>query len=189
MSKTKSQAPREASNGKLVVKLLGVAVAMFGFGVFVMPPLYQTFCEITGLNQAGIRVAEDAPDAVDLNRTVKVRFDATTNSALNWDFGPVEYALEVPVGAPAEAFYFAENLAAEPTAGMATFNVSPATAARYFVKVECFCFSRQELQANERREMPVYFFIQPDLPADIEELTLSYTFFNNDDPDVAQAAR
>ena len=189
MSNDKPQTQRNASNGRLVVKLLGVAVALFGFGGCVMPPLYETFCEITGLNQAGIRVAEDAPDAVDLNRTVKVRFDATTNSALDWDFGPVEYTLDVPVGAPAEAFYFAENLKAEPTAGMATFNVSPATAARYFVKVECFCFSRQELQANERREMPVYFFIQPDLPADIEELTLSYTFFNNDDPDVAQTTR
>lgn len=184
-----SNSPSQGKNGRLVIKLLGVALAMFGFGVFVMPPLYVTFCEITGLNQAGIRVAENAPATTNVDRTVKVRFDATTNSALKWDFGPVEYALNVPVGAPAEALYYAENLTAQPTAGMATFNVSPAEAARYFVKVECFCFSRQELQANERREMPVYFFIQPDLPAEIEELTLSYTFFNNDDPDVAQATR
>ncbi len=182
-----SNKPGKGANARLVLKLLGVAVAMFGFGVFVMPPLYVTFCELTGLNQAGIEVAEQAPDTpADVNRTVKVRFDATTNSALNWDFGPMELSMEVPVGAPAEALYFAENLEANPVAGMATFNVSPPSAARYFVKVECFCFSRQVLAGGERREMPVYFFVQPDLPEDIEELTLSYTFFKNDDPDVAQ---
>lgn len=180
---------RRGDNGKLVLKLLGVAVAMFGFGVFAMPPLYDTFCELTGLNQAGIKIAEAAPTAGAADRTVKIRFDATTNSALNWDFGPVERSLDVPVGAPAEAFYFAENLEDQPIAGMATFNVSPPTAARYFVKVECFCFSRQVLEGGERRDMPVYFFVQPDLPEDIEELTLSYTFFRNDEPDVAQAAR
>lgn len=180
---------RRGGNGKLVVKLLSVSVAMFGFGVFVMPPLYETFCEITGLNQGGITVAEAAPEQAAGDRSIKIRFDATTNSALNWDFGPVEYALDVPIGAPAEAFYFAENLEDNPVAGMATFNVSPPSAARYFVKVECFCFTRQVLEGGERREMPVYFFIQPDLPADIEEMTLSYTFFKNDDQPVAQNAR
>jgi cytochrome c oxidase assembly protein subunit 11 len=174
----------------LVLKLLGVAVAMFAFGVFAMPPLYQTFCEITGIGQAGVRLAESAPDAPTdgTGRTVRVRFDATTNSSLNWDFGPVEKSMSVPVGEPAEALYYAANRGANPSAGMATFNVSPPQAARYFVKVECFCFSRQVLQGHERRDMPVYFFLQPDLPEDIEELTLSYTFFKNEDPNVAQAA-
>jgi len=176
------------SNGKLVFKLLGVAVGMFGFGVFVMPPLYETFCEITGLNQAGVTIAEAAPEGVVEDRTITVRFDATTNSALNWDFGPVERTLDIPVGAPAEALYFAENQEGDPVAGMATFNVSPPNAARYFVKVECFCFTRQVLEAGERREMPVYFFIQPDLPEDITEMTLSYTFFKNEDQPVAQNA-
>jgi cytochrome c oxidase assembly protein subunit 11 len=175
------------ANGRLVLKLVGVAVAMFGFGVFVMPPLYVTFCELTGLNQAGIERADEAPTgSTDVDRTVKVRFDATTNSALNWDFGPMALSMDVPIGAPAEALYFAKNLESDPLAGMATFNVSPPSAARYFVKVECFCFSRQVLAGGERREMPVYFFVQPDLPDDIEELTLSYTFFKNDDPDMAQ---
>mgnify|MGYP001096078388 CR=1 FL=1 len=175
------------SNGKLVVKLLGVAVGMFVFGVFLMPPLYVTFCELTGLNQAGVKTAAQAPsgEAAE-SRTVKILFDATTNSSLNWAFGPLERTMEVTVGAPSEAFYFAENRETESVGGMATFNVAPATAARYFVKVECFCFSRQVLAGGERREMPVYFFIQPDLPEDITELTLSYTFFNNDDPGVAQ---
>jgi len=177
---------RQKKNGKLLVKLLALSVVMFGFGVFVMPPLYQTFCELTGLNQAGIRVSTATPDGAAQDRTVKILFDASTNSALNWDFGPVERTMEVPVGAPAEAFYFAQNREDVDVAGMATFNVAPAVAALYFVKVECFCFSRQVLAGNERREMPVYFFIQPDIPDDITELTLSYTFFKNDDPEVAQ---
>ncbi len=179
---------RTPNTHRLVLKLLGVAVAMFGFGVFAMPPLYDTFCEITGLGEAGIRTAEAAPVSVGSGRTVKIRFDATTNSALDWNFGPVERSLEVPVGTPSEAFYFAENNEDVPVAGMATFNVSPPTAARYFVKVECFCFTRQVLAGGERREMPVYFFVQPDLPAEIEELTLSYTFFKNEDPGLAQTA-
>ncbi len=177
----------DGKNRKLVLQLLGVAVAMFGFGVFVMPPLYVTFCEITGLNEAGIRRAEAAPVNTVGDRTVKIRFDANTNSALNWDFEPVARSLEIPVGEPAEAFYVAENLEGAEVAGMATFNVSPPVAARYFVKVECFCFSRQVLAGGERREMPVYFFVQPDLPDDIGEMTLSYTFFKNEDPSVAQA--
>lgn len=176
------------NSGKLVLKLLGVAVAMFAFGILVMPPLYVTFCEFTGLNQAGVKTAEAAPVAAAQDRTIKIRFDATTNSSLNWDFGPIAQTMDVPVGAPAEALYFAENLSDDQIGGMATFNVSPPTAARYFVKVECFCFSRQVLEGGERREMPVYFFIQPDLPEDITELTLSYTFFNNDDPKAAQSA-
>ncbi len=184
---------RRGDNGRLVLKLLGVAVAMFGFGVFVMPPLYTTFCELTGLNQAGIKRAKATPEGASgeatAARTVKVRFDANTNSALDWDFGPLERSLEVPVGAPAEALYFAHNREDADVAGMATFNVAPPSAARYFVKVECFCFSRQVLAGGERREMPVYFFVQPDLPEDVEELTLSYTFFRNDDPELAQNAR
>ena len=175
-------------NGKLVAKLLGVAVAMFGFGVFVMPPLYETFCEITGLNQGGIKIVDAAPEGAAQDRTIKIRFDATTNSGLKWDFGPVEYSMDVPVGAPAEALYFAENQEDRPVAGMATFNVSPPTAARYFVKVECFCFSRQVLEGGEYREMPVYFFVQPDIPEDIEEMTLSYTFFKNDNQPEASTA-
>lgn len=171
----------------MVLKLGGVAVAMFAFGIVVMPPLYQTFCEFTGLNQAGIKIADAAPLDAAQDRTIKIRFDATTNSSLNWDFGPVDQTLDVPVGAPAEALYFAENLSDTEIGGMATFNVSPPTAARFFIKVECFCFTRQVLAGGERREMPVYFFIQPDLPEDITELTLSYTFFNNDDPKVAQS--
>jgi cytochrome c oxidase assembly protein subunit 11 len=177
------------SNRAVVLRLLGVAIAMFGFGLFAMPPLYQTFCEFTGIGQAGVRIADG--DTASLKehtrpgRQVKIRFDATTNSTLNWDFRPMQKTMEVSVGVPSEALYFAANRDAVPVAGMATFNVSPPQAARYFTKVECFCFSRQVLEGGESREMPVYFLLQPDIPEDISELTLSYTFFKNEDPGLA----
>lgn len=186
MSNTEQQG--SIAIGKLVPRLLVLAVAMFGFGVFAMPPLYQTFCEITGIGQAGIKIEDAAPVNAAQDRTVRIRFDATTNSQLNWEFRPVENSMDVPVGAPAEALYFAANNENQAIAGMATFNVAPPEAARYFVKVECFCFTRQVLAAGESREMPVYFFLQPDMPADITEMTLSYTFFKNEQEDVAQVA-
>lgn len=176
-------------NRKLATKLLGVAVAMFAFGVFAMPGLYDKFCEITGIGQAGIEVAEAAPAGAAGQRTVNIRFDATTNSALNWEFRPLDERMEVTLGQPTEARYFAENLENSAVTGLAVFNVSPPEAARYFVKTQCFCFSKQVLQAGESREMPVYFYVREELPEHIEEFTLAYTFFKNEDPETAQAAR
>lgn len=163
------------------MRLCTVAVAMFAFGVFAMPPLYDTFCEITGIGQAAIEVAGSAPESSSVNRTVKVRLDATTNSALKWDFGPREKAVHVRVGEAATAYYTATNRESTDGAGRATFNVSPPEAARYFVKTQCFCFTRQELAGGESRDMPVYFYLKEDLPEDIEELTLAYTFFKLDE--------
>ena len=117
---------------------------------------------------------------------MKVRFDATTNSALNWDFKPVAGSMDVVLGEASEARYWAANLDDQAIIGQAVFNVTPPEAARYFAKTECFCFTEQELAAGEGREMPVYFYIEEDLPDDIRELTLAYTFFKlKDAPEVA----
>ena len=175
------------ANRKLAGKLLVVAVAMFAFGVFAMPPLYDKFCEITGIGQKGVKIAVSAPEPVQsdagaIKREVKVYFDATANSALPWEFKPVERSMNVVLGAASQSAYTVKSLAAKDTAGQAVYNVTPPEAAPYFVKTECFCFSRQELQAMEEKEMPVRFYIKSDLPEDISELTLSYTFFLNEDP-------
>lgn len=169
------------ANIRLMVKLLGLAGGMFVFGVFAMPPLYDKFCEITGVGQAGVKIAAVAPASAATDRSIKVRLDATTNSLLNWTFEPVERDVQVTVGEASTAWYLAVNLEDRAVAGRAVFNVSPPEAARYFVKTECFCFTRQELQAGEEREMPVYFYIKEDLPPDVEELTLAYTFFKLDE--------
>ena len=165
------------SHGRLIGKLAVMAVAMFAFGVFGMPPLYERFCEITGIGQAGVRVAEKAPLMRAEDRTVKLRFDATTNSALPWQFRPVTQLMDVQVGMPAEAAYEVSNLESREVIGRAVYNVSPPEASLYFVKTECFCFTAQGLDAGEQKVMPLRFYIDPDLPEEIEELTLSYTFF------------
>jgi cytochrome c oxidase assembly protein subunit 11 len=176
----------EKSTGKLVAKLLLVAAGMFVFGVFAMPPLYAKFCEITGIGQAGVQVAQAPPVSTGAEnpsgRTVKLLFDATANSSLPWDFAPVARSMDVTLGEPSLAYYEIISLVDAPTEGRAVYNVTPAKAAQYFVKTECFCFSRQKLDAGEEKEMPVRFFIKSDLPEDITELTLSYTFFLNEEP-------
>lgn len=170
------------SHLKLVRKLVLLSVAMFGFG-FAMWPLYNVFCDLTGLGGRGVKVAESAGELEKSDRTVKLRFDATVNSGLPWVFQAKEKSTRVPLGEMTEAFYLAMNPNDEAIAGHAIYNVTPPEASLYFVKTECFCFTRQVLQAQESREMPVYYFIQPDLPEYIKEITLSYTFFRDESAD------
>ena len=122
------------------------------------------------------------------DRQVRLRFDATVNSGLPWEFEPVEKSTNVTLGEMSEAFYLAVNPTDEAMAGRAIFNVTPPEASLYFVKTECFCFTEQVLQAQERKEMPVYYFIQPDLPDYIKEITLSYTFYLDENASIALAA-
>lgn len=167
---------------KLVIKLAGVAVGMFAFGFVVMPPLYDVICDITGLGGRGLEVAQGASVSLDSDREVKVIFDATVNSALDWDLHPNDPVARVRLGEMSETSYLAFNDSSEAIAGQAIYTVTPPEASLYFVKTECFCFTRQSLAANESREMPVRFYIKPDLPEHIRELTLSYTFFQLDEP-------
>ena len=160
-------------------RLVLVAVGMFGFG-FAMWPLYNVFCDLTGLGGRGVKVAENAAGLQKSDRQVKIRFDATVNSGLPWLFEARQKSSTVTLGEMTEALYLAMNPNDEPVAGRAVYNVTPPEASLYFVKTECFCFTQQVLQANETREMPVYYFIQPDLPEHIREITLSYTFYRDD---------
>ena len=152
---------------------------MFGFG-WAMWPLYNVFCDLTGLGGRGVQVVKNAPAIEKSDRLVKIRFDATVNSGLPWDFKAVQKSATVNLGEMNEAVYLAANPNDHAIAGQAIYNVMPPEASLYFVKTECFCFTQQVLQANESREMPVYYFIQPDLPDHIKEITLSYTFFRNE---------
>lgn len=169
----------QKSNKGLVVKLVLVSVSTFVFGVFAMPPLYDKFCQITGIGQQGVRV--EAPSVLQgqAGREVTILLDSNANSALPWEFEPLERRISIKLGEASETAYRVRNLVNEANAGRAVYNVTPPTAARYFVKTECFCFSRQNLLANEEKEMPVRFYVDSDLPAEIEEITLSYTFFPN----------
>ncbi len=175
------------SHARLVRRLVLVAVGMFGFG-FAMWPLYSVFCDLTGFGGRGVQVAENGQGLQASDRQVKLRFDATVNSGLPWVFQPTQKSATVTLGEMSEALYLAMNPADEAMVGRAIFNVTPPEASLYFVKTECFCFTEQVLQANETREMPVYYFIQPDLPDHIKEITLSYTFFRDEQSDAAKLA-
>lgn len=178
---------KRPANGRLAGKLALIAVGMFGFG-FALWPLYNVFCDITGLGGRGVKIAESGTESAQSDRQVRLRFDATVNSNLPWEFEPIDRSVTVTLGEMSEAHYRATNPTGEALAGHAIFNVTPPEASLYFVKTECFCFTQQVLQAGESRDMPVFYFIQPDLPEHIKELTLSYTFFQDPGATVAQAA-
>ena len=165
-------------NQKTALKMAAISVAMFGFG-YLMVPIYDVFCEITGLNgKTGARSAASASELVaDEDRLVTVEFDTNVNSRLNWVFRPAVRSMEVHPGRVYEAVFYVSNRSATDTVGRAVPSVAPAKASTYFDKTECFCFSEQDLAAGESRPMPVRFVIDPDLPDTVDMLTLSYTFF------------
>ena len=154
---------------------------MFGFG-FALVPLYDVFCDITGLNGKTGRVEAAEIDAsqVDESRTIEVRFIANTNSGLPWSFEAIDKKMEVHPGQVYEAIFRVRSTSENVTLGQAVPSVSPGLAAQYFNKTECFCFTQQELAALETRDMPVQFVIGTGISEDIEEVTLSYTFFSLD---------
>lgn len=182
-------AARDASKRKLVLKLALVVVAMFGFG-YAMVPLYNVFCDITGLNGKTKNVAVSATEAdtVDTSRMITVELLANTNSQLAWEIKPEVSKIRVHPGEVAKVNYYASNSADHAVTGQAIPSVSPGLAAKYLRKTECFCFTEQVLQAGERKEMPVVFFIDPELPDDYSVVTLSYTFFDVGNKASAKAA-
>ncbi len=164
----------------LVTKLLVVCALMFAFG-YAMVPIYRVVCEITGLNgylDAGPREAAAAVDRVDTSRKVTVQFVGQINGNGPWEFRPTERSMEVHPGEIYTTTYYAANKTGDARAGQASYNMTPGTAARYFAKPDCFCFTRQDFAAEEGRKMPVTFFIDPDLPEEVKTVTLSYTLFD-----------
>ena len=164
-----------------VKKLTLVPLFMFGFG-FALIPLYDVFCEITGLNGKTGRVEAADIDAslIDKSRTIEVRFLANTNTGLQWSFEPLVKKMEVHPGQIYEAMYRVRSTTANKTTGQAVPSVSPGLAAEHFNKTECFCFSKQDLEGYETRDMPLRFIVGTDISDKIEQITLSYTFFSID---------
>lgn len=166
-------------NRKALVILFGVVAGMVGVS-FAAVPLYDLFCRVTGYG--GTPGVAQAPATVVEDRAVVVRFDASTSSLLPWRFGPAQEPVTIKVGETALAFYRAESLADAPTVGTATFNVTPQKAAKYFNKIDCFCFTEQRLDAGASADMAVSFFVDPAFVEDrymddVNTITLSYTFF------------
>ncbi len=169
----------KSSNLRVAVMAGGVAIGMVAVA-YASVPLYQLFCQATGFG--GTTQRADAAPLQILDRKVTVAFDANVNAGLSWQFKPVQTSQTIRIGEQSLAFYKASNTSNETVTGTATFNVSPPQAGAYFSKIECFCFTEQTLQAGQSVDMPVSFFIDPDIVNDpdlksIDTITLSYTFF------------
>jgi cytochrome c oxidase assembly protein subunit 11 len=190
MSMAKKNAANGKRHGRVALLLAGLVACMVGLA-FAAVPLYRLFCQATGYGGVPQR-AEQAPAAA-LDRTIRVRFDANVDRGLPWSFAPVDREIEVKIGETALAFFKASNDSDKPVTGTAVFNVVPEIAARYFAKIECFCFKEQTLAAGSSIEMPVTFFVDPKIVEDDDtknmgEITLSYTFYRTGkEPGVAAA--
>lgn len=181
MNEQKPEVTPQAQRSNRVVA--GACLAFFAGMVgmaYAAVPLYDMFCKVTGYGGTTQRVTQYSDRVLD--RKITIRFDANTSGALDWKFKPVARDITVKIGETTQAHYTAENDGAAPTSGRATFNVSPALAGAYFNKVECFCFTDTTLKPGETLDMPVVFYVDPDIVEvpelkDIKTITLSYTFF------------
>ena len=167
----------QTENRSLVVRLGIAAGAMFAFG-FALVPLYDIFCEVTGIRiPLNATAAQDIVEESANSRIIRLQLVANTNNGAPWEFRPVNDSIDVATGLMQTTEFFARNLSPNALNGVATPDIRPAEAARYFRKVECFCFDEQEFAAGEARNLGVRFYVDPDLPAHIDTITLSYTFF------------
>jgi len=168
----------QSENKKVIGKLLVLVLAMFSFG-FAMVPLYDVFCDVTGLNGKTDNEKAEFTEAptVDKSRLITVQFISSLNEQMPWEFKPMTTSIKVHPGEATKIEYFVRNTSHRDIVGQAVPSVAPGLAAAYFQKTECFCFTEQALKAGEERLMPVVFIVDSSLPEDLNELTLSYTFF------------
>jgi cytochrome c oxidase assembly protein subunit 11 len=164
-------------NKSLVIRLGLSACAMFAFG-FALVPLYDIFCEVTG-----IRIPIEATAAASIteeparSRTITLELLGNTNDGAPWEFHPLKDQIEVQTGLMQDTEFYARNMRPSAIKGIATPDIRPAEAGKYFRKIECFCFDEQDFEAGEARNLGVRFYVDPDLPEHIDTITLSYTLF------------
>jgi len=160
-------------------KLVVLALGMLAFVPFVMVPLYDVLCDALGINGKTSGAAYTAVQSgIDESRLVTVQFIASNNDGMPWEFGPSQTVMKVHPGAVNDTVFMARNPRPEDMVAQAVPSVSPARAAEYFHKTECFCFNQQPLGAMAQAEMPLQFIVDQDLPRDIGTITLSYTIFD-----------
>ena len=170
--------PRSNENGKLIGQLLLMAIGAFAFGVFLLPPLYDVFCEVTGFGGRTNAQAIAVVEAPDLTRETRIEFNTTLNSYAQFEFAADIDSMTVHPGKMYYATFTAKNLTNENKVAQAVPSVSPVSAVKHFVKIECFCFTSQEYLAGEERSMPLQFIVDPNLPEFVDTITLQYTYFD-----------
>ena len=172
---------RGLTRDAMVASICGFVVVFMVGASYAAVPFYDWFCRATGFNGT-TQVATSAPSDAPLARKIFVRFDANVGPGLPWKFEPEQTEIEVRIGEVVTVFYSVTNQAARTTAGVAAYNVAPLTVGAYFQKINCFCFNEQTMGPGEKREMPVVFYVDPQLARDSENdglktITLSYTFY------------
>jgi cytochrome c oxidase assembly protein subunit 11 len=176
----------DRANTRIGIMAAAIAISMVGVG-FAAVPIYRIFCQVTGFGGTTMRVSEAQAATVQVSsKTVIVRFDANQRG-LPWEFKPERPTDTVTIGARDMSIFIAKNLSSQPMVGTATFNVTPAQAGKYFNKIQCFCFTEQRLEPGQEIRMPVLYYVDPKIMTDpetkdIEEITLSYTFFPVETP-------
>lgn len=178
-----------SKNKRTGMIVLSVVLAM-GILAFASVPLYDLFCRVTGYDGT-TQVSDQLPDMV-LDREVVIKFNADTHRNLQWDFKPEQREITVKLGQRGVTAYSAENLTAFPLAGSAIYNVTPFKAGKYFHKIQCFCFDEQILAPHERMDMPVLFYVDPQMAEDpnmddVKVITLSYNFYKTDSKELEDA--
>ena len=177
----KAASRRTLTRDAMVASICGFVVVSMVGAAYAAVPFYDWFCRATGFNGT-TQVATSAPSDAPLARKINVRFDANVGPGLPWKFEPEQNEIEVRIGEVVTVFYTVTNQAARTTAGVAAYNVAPLTVGAYFQKINCFCFNEQVMGPGEKREMPVVFYVDPELAKDSENdglntITLSYTFY------------
>ena len=188
MSTAQNQNNLKAQNKKVIFIITFVGMLMLSLS-YAAVPLYDIFCRVTGFGGT-TQIASSAPGSSG-HPNINIRFESNITDSLNWDFYSKTKTVKIPMGEEKTIYYFAKNLGDKPIVGTATFNVTPAKAGQYFMKIDCFCFVEQLLNPGESMNMPVTFFIDPDLYKDenvqeVNEITLSYTFMKSMDQSMVE---
>lgn len=166
------------NNTKTVAKLAVFGVCMFAFAIWVMPPLYTLFCEVTGINGKTKGKYEAVAAEVDTSRTITVKFVATNNEGMPWEFLPETFNMKVHPGEAATTNFIAKNLTEDIMVGQAVPSMVPNNATSYFHKTECFCFNRQALAPGEEAKLGLQFIVDQEIPRGIHTIILSYSLFD-----------
>lgn len=174
-----------SSDNRVAFRLVGLVAVMLSLS-FAAIPLYDWFCRVTGYG--GTPLEAEAGSELILDKTIKVRFDANTERGMPWEFKPVVREVELKIGETGLAFYEAYNPTDRPVAGSASFNVTPYSTGEYFIKIDCFCFEEQILEPGQRVDMPVTYYVDPEIvnaaeASYVKTITLSYTFYEIDLPE------
>jgi len=180
-----------AGKNKKVMRItLGIVGAMLVLS-FLSVPLYRLTCQVTGWNGT-TQVARKTTPHKEISREVTIRFAADVAPGLKWSFGPEQGPMTLKIGADGYASFYAQNNTDQTITGSAVYNVTPLQAGKYFFKTQCFCFGEQVLKPHQKVHMPVVFYVDPKIADDpdlddVKTITLSYTFFKQDTPELAKA--